>query len=264
MIERWDTLYYQMIPDSVRYGVADRAMVDSSPEQLTSSELFGPLAEDATHLAQSQPFVDALVDNTLYQTIVLILIAGYMLLVCANIRSIASLFSRESMGGSPSGRGGGKTFTAALVMGLVTITLVGVRLSEQLPARELGCMTLMLMLTAAWIFVLLAQLGLVWIIGRVTLTSDLSSALVASKAQYFSLASIVAVPLSLLYVLSPVGSGEWWIWIAGVVIILAVLMFLKDSFQLFMSKKVSILHWFLYLCCVEIWPISLVWTLVNR
>lgn len=260
MFQRWDSLYYQMMPDSVRYGVVDRATLDESPHSLSQEQIFGEAFEDATLSREVLPYVDMLVDNPLYQTIVLALIASYMLLVCANLRSVVALFSREGVSKSSVGR----SFTAALIMGLVSITLVGVRVAESLPASELGCGTLMLLLTCGWMFVVAAQLGLIWIIGRVTLTSDLSSDLVGRKSQYFSLASILAIPFSLLYVLSPPGVGGWWIWVVVAIVSVAVLLFLKDSLLLFISKKISILHWFLYLCCVEIWPISFVWALANR
>ena len=41
-------------------------------------------------------------------------------------------------------------------------------------------------------------------------------------------------------------------------------LYLKESLNLFISKKISILHWFLYLCTVEIFPVSLLWLSLVR
>ena len=43
-----------------------------------------------------------------------------------------------------------------------------------------------------------------------------------------------------------------------------VSVYLKESLMLFLSKKISILHWFLYLCAVEIFPVSFVWLSLTR
>ena len=43
-----------------------------------------------------------------------------------------------------------------------------------------------------------------------------------------------------------------------------LLLYLKESLMLFLSKKISILHWFLYLCAVEIFPVSFVWLSLTR
>ena len=46
--------------------------------------------------------------------------------------------------------------------------------------------------------------------------------------------------------------------------IVALGLFFRESIKLFISKKVSILHWILYLCTVEILPFRLLWQAVIR
>lgn len=46
--------------------------------------------------------------------------------------------------------------------------------------------------------------------------------------------------------------------------IVTAILYLREVLNLFISKKVSILHWILYLCIVEVFPVSLLWLLVAR
>ncbi len=53
-------------------------------------------------------------------------------------------------------------------------------------------------------------------------------------------------------------------YLALFMVIIFSLTYLIRSFLLFQSKKISILLWFLYLCAVEIFPITLVWSIFTR
>jgi len=60
------------------------------------------------------------------------------------------------------------------------------------------------------------------------------------------------------------GTGGVWFCIIAVELAAAAALYLKETLNLFLSKKVSILHWFLYLCTVEVFPVSLLWLLAVR
>ena len=62
----------------------------------------------------------------------------------------------------------------------------------------------------------------------------------------------------------PQGTGGVWFCIIAVELAAAAVLYLKETLNLFLSKKVSILHWFLYLCTVEVFPVSLLWLLAVR
>ena len=78
-----------------------------------------------------------------------------------------------------------------------------------------------------------------------------------SKMQNMALAFTIAIPLLSLYLLAshipvmPVAIGLF------LIAIFAEIISIKDSFFCFKQQKVSILHWILYLCTLEIFPISL-------
>ena len=71
-------------------------------------------------------------------------------------------------------------------------------------------------------------------------------------------------PLILLFLLTSPDTGH--ILSFGILILggALLLLYLKESLMLFLSKKISILHWFLYLCAVEIFPVSFVWLSLTR
>ena len=71
-------------------------------------------------------------------------------------------------------------------------------------------------------------------------------------------------PLILLFLLASPDTGH--ILSFGILILggALLLLYLKESLMLFLSKKISILHWFLYLCAVEIFPVSFVWLSLTR
>ena len=58
--------------------------------------------------------------------------------------------------------------------------------------------------------------------------------------------------------------GEVWLRVACLAAAVAVVMYVRESVTLFNSKKISILHWILYLCIVEIMPFTLLWQIVVR
>ena len=61
------------------------------------------------------------------------------------------------------------------------------------------------------------------------------------------------------------GAGyQIWMNVGLVAIAATLLLYAKESIELFISKKVSILHWILYLCAVEILPFTLLWQGVVR
>ena len=86
--------------------------------------------------------------------------------------------------------------------------------------------------------------------GAVTLTQPFISQLMLLKRTYFALGVIVISPALLLFALCPQGTGGLWFCIIVVELIVAAVLYLKETLNLFIAKKVSILHWFLYLCTV--------------
>mgnify|MGYP000817146810 CR=1 FL=1 len=123
---------------------------------------------------------------------------------------------------------------------------------------------LSLLATFACLCVGLFQRGVVRLAGAVTLSQPFVSQLMLLKRTYFALGVVLISPPLLLFALCPQGTGGVWFCIVAIELTAAAVLYLKETLNLFLSKKVSILHWFLYLCTVEVFPISLLWLLAVR
>lgn len=104
--------------------------------------------------------------------------------------------------------------------------------------------------------VILYQVGVCALVGRLTYTQHLLEQLFILKRTFFALLTIVATPFLALWLLTPAGETNLWFWVIIIELIITLILYLQETLSLFISKKISILHWFLYLCAVEIFPIS--------
>ncbi len=100
--------------------------------------------------------------------------------------------------------------------------------------------------------------------GRLVLQDELTHKLILLHALCMGRIALYGLPFALFYALSPEGTGQWWLRLWGVVCIYRSVLFVGKSLNLFLVKKISILHWILYLCSVEVFPVTLLILLVNR
>ena len=121
-----------------------------------------------------------------------------------------------------------------------------------------------LSVAVALCFIWLYQLVITLFIGRLTYTQQLLEQIYLLKRTSFAMLTLVATPFLALWLLTPVGEGNVWFWMIIIALIFTLVLYLYETLSLFISKKISILHWFLYLCGVEIFPISLLVLLVVR
>ena len=234
---------------------------------LTAEQLFGSASELVAGTVAGTPFAEALTDHPLFQGIVLLLAIAYMLMICAHFHDIVGLFSRHHSeyvreGGGAIGTDG--SVQTAAVIGLLMTSVLAVRFAEGAPGAGYGTMGLLMTTLLAVFGILLFQCGALHLIGRITLSSDLTQALVHFKVLFFGLITVAAMPTALLLALCPPGEGRFWLYATLALAGTVAMLFLKESFTLFLAKKVSTLHWILYLCAVECFPISLVWLLATR
>lgn len=73
---------------------------------------------------------------------------------------------------------------------------------------------------------------------------------------HFALFSLIVTPLAVLFGLTAGESGGNGMRGFATVLIVLILYYIFKSFSFFIERKISILQWFLYLCAVEIWPVS--------
>ncbi len=246
--------------------------------QTDAADLFGPAATlaPAPHpVAGSR----SLTDNALFQGCVLLLAATYILLLHHNLPEIRALFARISRRGtsgkSLSDESAGSTSTRLSPLSILLGTLfVGIFLVKGadllLPEERLAALPrtavplLCLLASALGLGVLLYQQTLLRLTGALTLTTPFIRQLQQVRQTCFSIAVLLLSPLLLLFALCPRNTGGVWFGLIVMLLTGTLCLYLKETLSLFISKKISILHWFLYLCSVEIFPVSLLALLATR
>lgn len=264
--------------ESLRTLLADRA-ASPSVKQVGAEAVFGPRSLLATPQALPDTRTQSLTDNAVFQGFVLLLAAAYALLLYYNLGNIRALLSRITRDTAAGKRlfddMGGNGFTRFLntttAIGMLFLGIMAVKYGDSLmPAPLLGVLShgavlaLSLLATGACAAVVLYQWTAVRIAAAVTCTQPFVAQLQLLRKTYFSLAVIVISPFLLLFALCPRGTGGVWFLLIVIELTVTVLLYLWEALNLFLSKKISILHWFLYLCVVEVFPLSFLWLVAVR
>ena len=117
---------------------------------------------------------------------------------------------------------------------------------------------------AAFVAVVAVQYAMLAVAGGITRSWPTMAVLLRIRLIYFVLATVIVLPPVLMWQMNGGAGGEVWLRVACLAAAVAVVMYVRESVTLFNSKKISILHWILYLCIVEIMPFTLLWQIVVR
>ena len=245
----------------------------------TSAALFGEASVTVEPLRMQPTQHVSLTDNAVFQSFVLLLAATYAMLLYRNLGDVRTLLDRISrdtatgqrLSEDPGGNGFSRFLNITTTIGMLFMGVMVVKYGDSLMPSQLGetlshgaVLALSLLATAAWCGVGIYQTIVVRLVGAVTLSQPFISQLVLLKRTYFSLAVIITSPALLLFALCPRGTGGVWFCIIIIELAVTAILYLREVVNLFIAKKISILHWFLYLCTVEVFPISLLWLLSVR
>ena len=141
---------------------------------------------------------------------------------------------------------------------LLGAAFVGVLASEAALHRaefaELNIFYVPLAAVGVFLAVVVAQYVMLAGVGLVTRSFADVATLVRIRLVYFALATVMLVAQ-----ISAGTAAEAWFAAGCLSAAVAAFFFLRESLMLFISKKISILHWFLYLCTIEIMPLSFLW-----
>lgn len=221
----------------------------------------------------------SLTENPGFQAFVLLLAAAYGLLLYDHAADIRSLFSRilrsttKVKGGIEEIRSNGfnrfihtTTALGLLFCGVLTVkygdTLIPSHLLEVIPFGAVLMLSLVVSIIAGG--VIFVQWLFLKICAELTLSRKFVEQLQQIRQLYFSWTAVLVCPPLLLFALCPRGEATGWFLLIIIGLSLAGILYLKESITLFIHKKISILHWFLYLCTVEILPISFLWSIFTK
>ena len=242
----------------------------SSLTDVSAVELFGPASTRCDSVAAAAPMVETLAQTTTFQIVVLLFAAFYLLVLYADSSEVQLLVDSFGFDRNAGQRILGKRgifhsqfLRRYSVLGAVGLGVLTVKLCDEwMPAGSFSMLDplvrqgfgILVMLVIEVIF--LVQAAVLWGVGQVTLSQSFISTLLYVKQVHFARAVLLVQPLILLSVLCPPGSGMVWIYLIFTLIAAAVLMYLREAHALFVAKKISNLHWFLYLCTIETAPIA--------
>lgn len=277
-------------PDSLRAiersALAHRSHVLQQTQQETpspytevfASTVYGPQSI-LVRLPHSDPHERPMTDNALFQGFFLLLAVIYILLIYHNLPDIRTLLSRifhnphsdnhhfQESGGSRYAR----FMRTIATIGTLFIGIFAVKYGQPLvadfPAGRFSFATaalLSLAVSALFLLVIGYQWSLLRLVGALTLTQPLITQLRQLRKLYFSGAVVIVTPALLLFTLCPQHTGLLWFGLIVIELLVTLFLYLRETLTLFLSKKVSILHWILYLCTVELFPVSLLWQLAVK
>jgi len=210
--------------------------------------------------------------DMMFQAAMTALAAGYMFMLARNPRCLTFLAGSVVRAGRVQALAGetryDRLLNVASVAGIIAISLTlthyaagrvpDVFLPPASSAASIGIAAGAVLLTAAF------QIGLLKTTGRVARKESLVSTLLFIKKFYFAASSAFVIPAAMFAAAAPSWAATAWLYIFYAAAAVMTALFLRDGFFLFESKKLSIFHWFLYLCIVEIFPVSLLATLAVR
>lgn len=124
------------------------------------------------------------------------------------------------------------------------------------------------LLILPFIFILplifLAQKIVLRIGGWLTLSKDFINQLLLVKDIIISGCSIIVMPLILLIALYEGFLVMGLLYFIGIIVLFWLILLLYKTYMLFISQNISFLHWFLYLCAVEIFPYTILIIFLDK
>ena len=153
-----------------------------------------------------------------------------------------------------------------LICSLVVVKVCGAWFPHLLSGIEPAALfwAISVVVVVALTAMLLLQYGFTKLIALVCDRVDIGAGIVNTKLLYLAVGFVTVMPFGLLFLLCPQPFSIVGFWGAVFCMTIAVIIFVKESFLFFVSQKISILHWILYLCALEIFPVSLILAPILR
>ncbi len=155
---------------------------------------------------------------------------------------------------------------ATWVLGLSMISMLSLRVISQYIDLS-GRVNLGVWIAGGVIMVVLLLLygwGVVALAGYLALKKEFVDRLLDMKRQLYVFFVILASPLFIVSGIANYEQGEWMLQLSAFVAFAFIVVFIRQSFLFFMRQNISILHWILYLCAVEILPLTFLWGVASR
>ena len=235
--------------------------------EATSAELFGSLSE-VVPAGVPQPFIPEMTEEPLFHVILLLTLMVYLHMLLRSWRFISAIYgnmfnshSEERMGTEGGVLPLQRFKQVATVIGTMALALVFVRLADGVitshsPIYMQGLAPYATLVTILFVVVFVAWFYSLHKVVEWITNSDVAQSLAAVGYINFVRAVVILYPIVAVWLLAEQEVSE----VVNVVVIavtaIMLLLYLKDTFLLFIEKRVPILYWILYLCTAILLPLS--------
>ena len=248
--------------------------VDSYREA-SAEQMFGEASVLESYDAVT-PLEPTRISSWLFQSLIIVGLVAYLYMLLRSWRFMGTIWQgvlfrsserrmRDEGGELPLER----FKLSASVLGLVLMALVVVRLVDMSLQSDAAIYSSG-MLSLAPIYALLAIfLFVAWhyllhkLIGVVTRSEVVDGAWGVTAMNFVRLI-VILYPLVAIWLLAPNDMLNMWSVVLSIAMSIMVIIYLKDTFVLFVGKKISILNWILYLCAAILLPISFVFRIIPQ
>lgn len=282
-----DTLYFKLQADGYVDG-GSRQMYGATSElasgdvtynggyqEATAEQMFGD-ASVVESYDSVMPLEPTLIDGWLFQLLVVVGFVAYLYMLLRSWNFIGSIWSgvlfrlsernmRDEGGELPL-----KRFKLSVsLLGMVLLSLVVVRIVDNSVTLDMSLydssidMLLPLFALVAMVIFVVWHYAMHKIVGVVTRSMVMGEA-ASISVMNFVRCVVLLYPLVTIWLIAPAEMMPTWSIVLSVAMALMLLIYLKETFQLFNEKKISILHWILYLCAAILLPISFLGTIILR
>ena len=253
----------------------------ASLHEVPAAEMFGPLSQrvaDGSMTAAAARLSDGFSSTVVFHAVTVLLLICYVLVLYRHPDLLKSL--HEHLFSPGAGRDQHmndnrndplRNFSwGGLLLDILFFCTAAVRLLDAVAPEAAATLPVGLRMlavpVAAGVFLALScsQISLLAVSGAVTVSRPLTSTLTRIKTMYLRLSTVTLTPVVLLWALCPASGAALFEIIFALLLAAIAAAFLRETFLLFISKKLSIYHWFLYLCTVEAFPLSLICLLALR
>ncbi|MBQ8366888.1 MAG: DUF4271 domain-containing protein [Alistipes sp.] len=233
----------------------------------TAEDMFGVGSELMTSTAV-EGYDMSLVSLPLFQTLVVATLVAYLYVLLRSWHFIGSIWGGVFSGNSErlmAYMGGELPLQrfklSAAIIGGVVLALSFVRLTDGYVDDGSSIYTGGVSSYAPIVAMLFVVVILAWfyslhkVVEWVT-RSDIASQLSAIGYLDFVRSVVLLYPLVVVWLLSDTTAANWSSTAVVVGVTLLAILYVKDTFLLFIGKKISILYWILYLCTAILLPLS--------
>ena len=272
IVEEWQRareMYHDADVETVLGGGSSLSQGVVSMADSVATPSLTPLYDAEVMLAERGGWSLAGWSDELFNLLVAVMLVYHLFCVCRYFDDIKALF--ESIFNSKiqhTGRAGERRRSDIFYGSLGKLFMLGVcfvGLLTSISISRVGGVAGQMMIyvplavIAVFLAVIVAQYIFLGIVGFVTQSYGEVAAFMRIRLTYFVLSTVMVAPVILMALIGSGASADVWLKVSCVAIGVVGVMFVRESVGFFISKKVSILHWILYLCTVEILPFSLLW-----